>query len=70
MGLEITRFPEAYPVYRLGYKDELESFNAGVSEYGNLLTAGRLGRFWYNNMDHCIGESMHLAETVRESLGN
>ena len=61
MHLNIERFPWAYPIYKLGYRHDLEAFEATVAPYSNLVMAGRLGRFWYNNMDHCIEASLKLA---------
>lgn len=69
-GFDITRFDQAYPVYKLGYRVELEAYMETLSRYANLRSAGRLGRFWYNNMDHCISESLRLADEIyAESAG-
>ena len=32
--------------------------------YSNLLLAGRCGRFWYNNMDHSIGQGLTMADKI------
>ncbi len=63
-GYHITRFDQAYPIYRLGYRRELDRYMESLSRYRNLRSAGRLGRFWYNNMDHCISESLRLASEI------
>jgi len=64
LGVEIERIPWAYPIYELEYRDKLDAFQRRMAGYQNLLLAGRLGRFWYNNMDHCIEASLGLAEEV------
>lgn len=67
-SVRIERFPWAYPIYKLGYKDDLEKFRIDLEGIGNLLPAGRLGRFWYNNMDHCIEASFEMCERIRQYL--
>jgi protoporphyrinogen oxidase len=61
-------FPWAYPIYKLGYRRDLEAFERQVKGFSNLHMAGRLGRFWYNNMDHCIEESLELSAKLYERL--
>ena len=68
-GLNIERFPWAYPVYKLGYRKDLDKTMAELEPFTNLIMAGRLGRFWYNNMDHCIEASMTLADDIMQRLG-
>jgi protoporphyrinogen oxidase len=67
-AVNIERFPWAYPVYKLGYRRDLEELEAQLAPFTNLVMAGRLGRFWYNNMDHCIEASMKLAEELLPRL--
>jgi protoporphyrinogen oxidase len=61
-------FPWAYPIYKLGYRDDLARFQSQLKGYNNLYAAGRLGKFWYNNMDHCIEESLELSEKLVNRL--
>ncbi len=61
-------FAWAYPIYELGYRRNLEKFDEQLSRFGNLYAAGRLGRFWYNNMDHCIEEALELSERIVDRL--
>jgi hypothetical protein len=35
-----------------------------LGQYSNLLLAGRCGRFWYNNMDHSIGQGLTMADKI------
>jgi hypothetical protein len=35
-----------------------------LGHYSNLLLAGRCGRFWYNNMDHSIGQGLTMADKI------
>ena len=46
----------------------LEELEARLSPFSNLVMAGRLGRFWYNNMDHCIEAALELANDIEQRL--
>ena len=69
LEVNVERFPWAYPIYKLDYRKEVEAFEAGTARYTNLDMAGRLGKFWYNNMDHCIEASIKLADDIVSALG-
>jgi protoporphyrinogen oxidase len=60
--------PWAYPIYRIDYRDRLKGVEADLGDYGNLTRAGRLGLFWYNNMDHCIESAFRLADQLESRL--
>lgn len=49
--------PRTYPLYDLGYRKRLSEL---VLPEGVDLT-GRCGSFWYNNMDHSIGEALAIS---------
>ncbi len=70
IAIHPERFPWAYPIYQLDYRDRITEFERQISQYENVLCAGRLGRFWYNNMDHCVEASLELAPQIREALGS
>ena len=69
IGVRTERIPWAYPVYALDYRDNFAAFRQATGRYRNLLLGGRLGLFWYNNMDHCVEASLELAEQVLHRLG-
>jgi len=56
--MDWVRVPETYPLYDLGYRDRLPSLSLPVG----LELLGRCGSFWYNNMDHSIGQALAMAE--------
>ena len=62
--LHIEPVPFTYPIYKLNYLQELQKTLRELGTYSNLLLAGRCGRFWYNNMDHSIGQGLTMAEKV------
>ena len=48
----------------LDYLDQLTRNLKLLGAYRNLLLAGRSGRFWYNNMDHSIGQGLTMADKI------
>jgi protoporphyrinogen oxidase len=63
-ALHIERVPETYPIYSLPYLAELTRSLRQLGQFANLLMAGRTGRFWYNNMDHSIGQGLTMADKI------
>ena len=68
LDVKIERIPWAYPIYSLDYRRHLSAVEQALSPLQNLVRAGRLGLFWYNNMDHCIAASLSLAERIKNLL--
>lgn len=62
--VHIERVPFTYPIYKLNYFTELTRNLRDLGVYRNLLLAGRCGRFWYNNMDHSIGQGLTMADKI------
>jgi len=58
----VLRVPKAYPIYRIGYKEELRQVLDYLSSLGNLIATGRNGLFHYNNSDHSIEMGRLAAE--------
>jgi protoporphyrinogen oxidase len=63
-GVTFERFPSAYPIYALGYRARLHDALRAVARHRNVVTLGRTGGFWYNNMDHSITAGLALARTL------
>ncbi|MGE3179033.1 MAG: hypothetical protein AB7O32_16300, partial [Vicinamibacterales bacterium] len=49
---------------KMNYLTELSRGLQALGQYSNLLLAGRSGRFWYNNMDHSIGQGLTMSDKV------
>jgi len=62
--VHIETVPFTYPIYKLNYMQQLTRNLRELGAYSNLLLAGRCGRFWYNNMDHSIGQGLTMADKV------
>ncbi|MCZ7586240.1 MAG: hypothetical protein M5R36_24580 [Deltaproteobacteria bacterium] len=67
-SVRFERFAWAYPVYHLDYRTELKRFDKSLASVKNVLRAGRLGKFWYNNMDHCVGAAFAHADKIAANL--
>jgi protoporphyrinogen oxidase len=64
LAVHIEKVRDTYPVYRAGYAAEKKRCLSIAGRYSNLHPLGRCGTFWYNNMDHSIGQALTLTETV------
>jgi len=55
-----------YPVYELGYKNNLRVVNEYLDKFSNLLYIGRPGRFKYTNQDHSLEMGILAARSIIE----
>lgn len=60
----VKRSPDAYPVYRIGYRQKLEEVVSYLSRFQNLQLIGRSGQYQYNNMDHSILSGLRAADNI------
>ena len=56
-----------YPVYHIGYRDDLIKLKKYLGVFSNLQIAGRNGIFRYNNMDHSIEMGLYAAWNILEN---
>lgn len=61
LGGYVHRVPKEYPVYHLGYKEDVAKIKNYLSNFSNLQIIGRNGTFRYNNMDHSIEMGLYAA---------
>lgn len=64
LKVHIERVPFTYPIYTLDYLRTLTANLQALGKHENLLLAGRSARFWYNNMDHSIGQGLTMADKI------
>lgn len=64
LDVHIAAVANTYPIYKLDYNAHLAGTLRALGRYTNLLLAGRCGRFWYNNMDHSIGQGLTMADKI------
>jgi len=64
LSVHIEKIPNAYPIYRLDYRDELRKTMEHLTVFDNFIPAGRTGLFWYNNMDDSIANGLNIAQRI------
>jgi protoporphyrinogen oxidase len=60
----VMRVPYAYPVYQVGYEEQLQAVKDYLSQWDNLHLVGRTGSFHYMNSDGVIEDVFRLMETL------
>lgn len=63
-AIKIERAANAYPIYRLDYRERLAKLEEECAKFSNLRLLGRTGKFWYNNMDHSIENALEEASAI------
>jgi len=64
MEVHFERIKNTYPIYKINYLINLEKYKQKISGIRNVLSCGRTGGFWYNNMDHSIRSSIDIANMI------
>jgi hypothetical protein len=64
LDVHVERVPFTYPIYKINYFGELTRNLRELGRFKNMLLAGRCGRFWYNNMDHSIGQGLTMSDKI------
>jgi len=59
------REKDVYPLYELGWKDQVRHYFSTLSSIKNLYAVGRRGLFLHCNMDHC----MHMGRMLADHIG-
>ncbi|MGM9992204.1 MAG: FAD-dependent oxidoreductase [Candidatus Bruticola sp.] len=70
LDARVEKIRDAYPIYSLNYIDRLNLLDKECSAFKNLELLGRTGRFWYNNLDHSIENSLSTAAKYLKKLHN
>lgn len=64
LGGYVHRVPKEYPMYHLGYKEDVYRIKKYLQKFTNLQLIGRNGTFRYNNMDHSIEMGLYSAWNI------
>ena len=54
IAFKLVGIPKCYPIYKVGYKKNLNYIKKFLNNYKNIIPIGRYGSFKYNNQDHSI----------------
>ncbi|HII15012.1 MAG TPA: FAD-dependent oxidoreductase [Nanoarchaeota archaeon] len=68
-GHKFVNIENAYPIYRIGYKDEIMKFLEYLDNYQNMLSIGRQGLFNYVGMIDCVDMGFKAANFVKAGKG-
>ncbi len=63
----VVRIPRSYPVYRIGYQQQVDTISNFLQSIEGLSVIGRYGAFKYNNQDHSLLMGLLAAENVLHS---
>jgi protoporphyrinogen oxidase len=64
IGSVVVRVPNAYPLFKVGYKENCDEIYEYLGRFKNLHITGRSGMFRYYNMDHAIESGIKTAEKI------
>ncbi|MFC1554813.1 FAD-dependent oxidoreductase, partial [candidate division KSB1 bacterium] len=64
----IIKYPHAYPIYNIGFRERLEAIKTYLGEIPNLFSIGRQGLFVYIDMDICMKLGKILADHIEKDL--
>jgi protoporphyrinogen oxidase len=64
IGTEVLRVPRAYPLFEVGFEDNVQRLFDWLDDFENLHMAGRSGMFEYYNMDHAIISGFEVADEI------
>ena len=60
----VHRVPKEYPVYHVGYREDVDEIKEYLTRFKNLQIIGRNGTFRYNNMDHSIEMGLYAGWNI------
>ena len=66
----VVRVPHAYPVYSMGYLENIKILRQYVEGFKNLKTFGRGGLFHYDNSDHALLTGIYTAQNFLGTVNN
>lgn len=61
-AVHVDRVRDTYPIYDLKYRESFAAASKMVKPFRNLKLLGRTGAYWYNNSDHSMKMSLHMAQ--------
>ena len=56
--------PDAYPIYRLGFRRDVDAAIEGLRPFGNLHLVGRGARFEHDNIDEAVASARAVASRL------
>ncbi|MBI1935161.1 FAD-dependent oxidoreductase [Candidatus Woesearchaeota archaeon] len=60
----VIRKKFAYPVYLIGFEENVEKIENALGKFKNLFMSGRQARFRYMDMDNCVEEGLEVVNEI------
>jgi len=65
----VINWKNTYPLRRVDYKTSVASALQGLGHHPRIIPFGRLGRFEYLNMDHCVLDARKVVSDLAQRTG-
>lgn len=70
LDAKIIKLPEVYPMFFVGYQNELARTKATIDSIGNMYSIGSLAEYAYADLQVLFGKSIDLAEVLTDKTFN
>jgi sialic acid synthase SpsE/protoporphyrinogen oxidase len=61
---KVIKLPEVYPMFFVGYQNELATTKAAIDSLGNMYSIGSLAEYAYSDLQVLFGKAIDLAEVL------
>jgi sialic acid synthase SpsE/protoporphyrinogen oxidase len=70
LDTKVIKLPEVYPMYFVGYQNELAKTKATIDSIGNMYSLGSLAEYAYSDLQVLFGKAIDLAEILTNKTFN
>ena len=70
LDAKVIKLPEVYPMFFVGYQNELARTKATIDSIGNMYSIGSLAEYAYADLQVLFGKSIDLAEVLTDKTFN
>ncbi|MCT7554888.1 N-acetylneuraminate synthase family protein [Aliarcobacter butzleri] len=64
LDTKVIKLPEVYPMFFVGYQNELATTKASIDSIGNMYSIGSLAEYAYSDLQVLFGKAIDLAEVL------
>jgi sialic acid synthase SpsE/protoporphyrinogen oxidase len=64
LDTKVIKLPEVYPMFFIGYQNELATTKASIDSIGNMYSIGSLAEYAYSDLQVLFGKAIDLAEVL------
>ena len=62
---KVLKIPDVYPIYKINYETDLEIIQNEFKKIKNFYSIGRLGKFYYGDIDQMIRFGFDLSKKIK-----